>query len=131
LFDITLPPGIDIYFFINYILAFLIFHSIMFIFGVASFYITENFPLWILNSACVSLLSGSIIPLEILPDLARKIALWTPYPYIFYLPTMKLLRNEYPVDHPFLGQIFFLLVTYSIGFAIYHFGKRKLQIQGG
>jgi len=131
MFDITLPPGIDIYFFTSYVLAFLLFHALWFIFGVASFFITENFPLWLLNTSCVSLLSGSIIPLEILPEVVHKIALWTPYPYIFYLPTMKLLRDTYPIDHAILRQIFFLLICYAIGFTLFHFGKRKLQVQGG
>ncbi|MDH4262733.1 MAG: ABC-2 family transporter protein [Spirochaetia bacterium] len=131
MFDLTIPPGIDIYFFISYLFSFLIFHAILFTFGVASFYIVENFPLWLLNTSCVSLLSGSIIPLEVLPDIVKKIALWTPYPYIFYLPTMKLLKNEYPVDHAILRQLFFVIISYAIGLTLFHFGKRKLQVQGG
>lgn len=130
-FQISLPPGLDFHFAINYVLSFLIFNSIVFIFGVASFYITENFPLWLFNSAGVSLLSGSIIPLEILPSIVRHIAWYTPYPYIFYLPTMKLLRNEYPFGHGIEGQIIVLTCTYTLGLGMFFFGKRKLQIQGG
>ncbi|MDH4198750.1 MAG: ABC-2 family transporter protein [Spirochaetia bacterium] len=131
IFHITSPAGMDSFFFLSYLLAFLIFNSILFIFGVASFYITENFPLWLLNSAGISLLSGSIIPLEILPVVVRKIALFTPYPYIFYIPTMKLLRNEYPIDYAILRQVLCLCITYGIGLAMYQAGKRRLQIQGG
>lgn len=131
MFDLMLPPGLDLTFAFHYLFGFLIFHSLLFIFGVAAFFITENFPLWLLNSASVSLLSGSILPLDILPEIVRKIALWTPYPYIFYLPAMKLLKDQTPVEYPLATQLIVLIVTYGIGLTLYHLGKRRLHIQGG
>lgn len=131
LFDISIPVGLDWEFGLSYIFSFFIFHSLLFIFGVASFFITENFPLWLFNSACVSLLSGSILPLEILPEALRKIAVMTPYPYLFYMPGARLVRGEFPVDDLLLKQAFVIVVTYSIGAFLYYLGRRKLQVQGG
>ena len=42
-FDLKYPVGLDLYFVVSYILSFFIFHSLLFILGTASFYITENF----------------------------------------------------------------------------------------
>jgi len=130
-FDIRYPVGLDIYFIASYILSFFIFHSLLFVFGTASFYITENFPLWILNSAAISLLSGSILPLEILPVYVQDIAIYTPYPYLFYLPTMKLLQGDFPMMHALSRQLMAMSATYLLGFALFHYGKRRLHIQGG
>jgi ABC-2 type transport system permease protein len=130
-FDIQFPIGIDFEFLLSYVLSFLIFHAMLFFFGVLSFFITENLPVWLFNSAAVSLLSGSILPLEILPAIVGKFALLTPYPYLFYLPTMKLVKGHFPMDYAIMKQIIVLLITYSIGFFVYVAGRKKLHIQGG
>ncbi len=131
LFDIKTPAGLDPQFAASYVLSFFVFHSLLFVFGVASFFITENFPLWLFNSACVSLLSGSILPLEILPEMIRKIAVMTPYPYLFYMPGVYLVRGEFPVENLLLRQLVVIAATYSIGAFLYFLGRRKLQVQGG
>lgn len=130
-FDVSLPAGFDFWFVLSYILSFFIFHSLLFIFGVASFFITENFPLWLINSAAVSLLSGAILPLEILPELLQRFALVTPYPYLFYMPTMKLVKGVFPYDLALLKQLIVVICCYSVGAFLYYRGRRKLHIQGG
>ena len=130
-FDIKYPVGLDMYFVASYILSFFIFHALLFSFGTASFFITENFPLWILNSAAISLLSGSILPLQILPEFVQDIAVYTPYPYLFYLPTMKLLQGDFPMTVALSKQLIAMSLTYSLGFFLFHYGKRRLHIQGG
>jgi len=130
-FDISMPKGLDFAFILSYIFSFLIFHGLLFIFGVASFYITENFPLWLLNSSAVSLLSGSILPLQILPQAVQNFAVLTPYPYLFYLPSMKLLRDDFPFEDALLRQVLVLFFTYFIGFVMYSYGKTRLHVQGG
>jgi ABC-2 type transport system permease protein len=131
MFDISMPKGFDGMFLLYYTLSFFIFNALQFLFGVAAFYITENFPLWLLNSASVSLLSGSIIPLDLLPDAVQRFAMYTPYPYIFYLPAMKLIKGQSVVENPVLSQLVVLVLCYLAGLLLYHSGKRNLQIQGG
>ncbi|MES0488937.1 MAG: ABC-2 family transporter protein [Leptospirales bacterium] len=130
-FEISPPKGFDIEFLLSYVFSFFIFHGLLFMFGVASFYITDNFPLWLLNSSAVSLLSGSILPLQILPESVQKFAIFTPYPYLFYLPSMKLLRDDFPFEYALLRQVLVIVIIYFIGFVMYRYGKTRLHIQGG
>lgn len=130
-FDLSLPPGLDLYFILSFVLSFLIFYSLMLFIGVSSFFLTDNFAVWVLNSGFVSLLSGAIIPLEILPDSLAALAKMTPYPYLFYLPTMKLLRGDFPMQAALVKQLIAFLATFGISYGIYALGRRNLHLQGG
>jgi len=130
-FDVKFPAGLNAPFFLSYFLSFLIFQGILFIMGVSSFFLTENFPIWLFNSASISLLSGAILPLKFLPEIVQKFAIYTPYPYLFYVPTMKLINNSFPFAHALLFQCVAIVITYGIGYYIYRRGIRMLHIQGG
>lgn len=59
-------------------------------------------------------LSGYIAPLDVFPPLVRKIALWTPFPYIINFPASLLVGFETQIWRGFFmmlgwGGIFFLL----------------------
>jgi len=62
--------------------------------GFLSFWLEET---WSLNASIrfmAIFLSGAIIPLEFYPEWLSKVLLWTPFPYITYIP-VKILMNEY------------------------------------
>lgn len=131
IFDLNMPKGLDLGFFASYALSFLTFYGLMFTISVSSFFLLDNFGIWILNSALISVLSGAIIPINILPDFAKDIAYMTPYPYLFYLPTMKLIQNTFPFDGALMKQA--MAATATVGFSLFLFkvARRKVYIQGG
>ena len=55
----------------------------------------------------------------------------TPYPYLFYLPTMKLIQNAFPFDGALMKQA--MAATATVGFSLFLFkiARRKVYIQGG
>lgn len=53
-------------------------------------------------------LSGIIAPLEVFPELVRKIALWTPFPYVAHFPASVLVG--FPVD---IGRGLLVLFLWS------------------
>ena len=44
------------------------------------------------------LLGGLMLPLSLFPDWAREALMWTPFPYLFYLPVMALMGDVGPGD---------------------------------
>lgn len=61
--------------------------------GLLSFWLEET---WGLNASIrfiSAFLSGSVLPLDLYPELFAKILLWTPFPYLTYIP-VKILMGE-------------------------------------
>ncbi|MCE9500830.1 MAG: ABC-2 family transporter protein [Leptospira sp.] len=125
---ITVAKFIPVYFF-----SFLIF--ILFGFAISSlaFYFTEVFSFMILYSALVTLLSGSVIPVNLFPKGWISLISYTPFPYLYYYPTTVLINM--PLEFSYSE----LLVRYAIqtviaslfAATVYNFGKRKLELAGG
>jgi ABC-2 type transport system permease protein len=75
-------------------------------------------------------LSGFLAPLELFPAPVREFALWTPFPYLIYLPAQLLTGG--PVD---LGRGFTIMAAWGlIFFAVYrllwHQGLRRYSAMG-
>ena len=87
----------------------------------------------ILYSALVTLLSGSVIPVNLFPDYLIKIISWSPFPYLYYYPTTVLIGTPIQMSYEelLLRYMFELMIVGSITFTIYFSGKRKLEFAGG
>lgn len=135
LFDIKLPVDGELFlrFLPVYILAFLLFFLLSFFISSLSFYFVEIFPFYIFYYALITLASGAVIPLDFFPEGISGMLEWTPFPYLFYYPTMLLLQK------PGLPEYSDLLLRYgvlTIGLLLpctllYRTGLRKLTIAGG
>lgn len=116
-----------------YIMSFTIFILIGFLISSLAFFFTEVFSFYILYSALVTFMSGSVIPLSMFPEKLVHYINYTPFPYLFYYPTVIIL--ELPVNRTYsdiLTSYFAQILSVGIlSFIVYWNGKRKLEIAGG
>ncbi|MBK8398895.1 MAG: ABC-2 family transporter protein [Leptospiraceae bacterium] len=116
-----------------YFMSFLLFILFGFMISSLAFFFTEVFSFMILYSALVTLMSGSVIPLNLFPDFLVKIISWSPFPYLYYYPTTVLIGTPIQMTYEELLLRYFLELTIvgSITFSIYFSGKKKLEFAGG
>jgi ABC-2 type transport system permease protein len=117
-----------------YFLSFIIYYLICLFISSLSFYFVEIFPFWILYFALITFMSGAIIPLDFFPEFLKHIILFTPFPYLFYFPTMILLRpNQLLINYNELLLNYFIniIILMILSGIVYRMGIRKLTIAGG
>ena len=105
--------------FILMVSSFLFFTQL--IIGFIAFWLEETWSLNVSARFIIAFFSGSIIPLDLYPDLMAKILLWTPFPYLTYIP-VRILMGE-PVDFRFSLSV--LLVWLFVLFFIVQWIWRK------
>ena len=79
LFLVFLAAGVSISFFINLLLSFV------------GFWTPEVWAPRFLFMMIITFVSGSFFPLDLLPPLVYRILLFTPFPYLYFLPTKTLI----------------------------------------
>lgn len=116
-----------------YFLSFSVFFLLSFLIDTLSFYFVEIFPFYFFYFSLVTLASGAIIPLDFFPVDLAKILTYTPFPYLFYFPTMLLLNKPGLPDYSSLLIQYLIWITIIIAFAslLYRTGLKKLTIAGG
>ncbi|GIX42667.1 MAG: ABC transporter permease [Leptospiraceae bacterium] len=117
-----------------YFLAFIIYYFISLFLSSLSFYFVEIFPFWIMYFALVTLMSGAIIPIDFFPEQLKIVVLYTPFPYLFYFPTMILLRPEKLIleyNELLLNYIINIIILFFLSLTSYRLGIKKLTIAGG
>ena len=75
-------------------------------------------------------LSGFLAPLELFPPAVREFALWTPFPYLVYLPAQLLIGGPVDLSRGLIvmaawGAIFFALYR-----LLWHLGLRRYAAMG-
>lgn len=81
--------------------------------GFLAFWLEETWGLNFSMRFIAAFLSGSILPLDLYPELFAKILLWTPFPCLTYIP-VKILMGE-SVDMSFsLSLLFVWILALSI-----------------
>lgn len=81
-------------FFLLLICSLLINSTFSFILGGLGFWLTEIWGLTAIRVLAIGVLSGTVFPLDILPDSVQKIFLYSPFPYLSYVPSQILLGRE-------------------------------------
>ena len=134
-FDISIPvsPELIFKFLPVYLAAFVLYFALAFFISCLSFYFVDIFPFWILYFALITLSSGAIIPLDFFPATFQVFLKNTPFPYLFYYPTMVILDKPLDVSWSilmikYLVQIGLVMALAIVGFKV---GVRKLTIAGG
>ena len=79
------------------------------IIGFIAFWLEETWSINISVRFISAFLSGSIIPLDLFPDTMGKILLWTPFPYLTYIPARLLMGESIE-----LGFSFFVLLVWIL-----------------
>lgn len=120
-------------FLLVYLLAFGIFLCFGFMISSLAFFFTEVFSFMILYSALVAIFSGSVIPVNILPELFQKFVSYTPFPYLYFYPTAVLLGTKihFTYSELLLNYLIQLCILFSISYFVYMLGIRKVEYAGG
>ncbi|MCE9597345.1 MAG: ABC-2 family transporter protein [Spirochaetia bacterium] len=135
IFDIHIPldPTLVLRFVPAYLLSFILFFLLSFLISSMAFYFVDIFPFWIFYAALITLASGAIIPIDFFPVGIQKVLLITPFPYLFYFPTLLLLGKPLAFGYDeFLLRYLILIATMLCLCAFsYRGGIRRLTIAGG
>ncbi len=101
-------------FFLFLILSFSLRFIIQYTFALCSFWIERAGAIEEIWSLPYAFLSGMIAPLDVFPPVIREVVLWTPFPYLIYVPASILVG--FPVDWVrailtmlFWGILFFII----------------------
>jgi ABC-2 type transport system permease protein len=120
-FFITLILGTGLLFFFDWIISCL------------AFYTTEIWGLSVLRFGVTTFFSGSLIPLDMMPDWLRNLAAALPFSQALYVP-VSLLSGITPLANMpriWLTQIIYLVVLALISRWVFNVSVRKITIQGG
>ena len=83
--------------------------------GFIAFWLEETWSINISIRFISAFLSGAIIPLDLYPEMFAKFLLWTPFPYLIYVP-VRILMGE-SVNFGFFSFYFISMVAYYVFFA--------------
>jgi len=120
-------------FFVFVFLGFYINHAVTLCFDMLSFWVYETEALHYVRTAVLSLLSGSLVPLWFYPEIFIKIIDFLPFKGIVYIPIamfLGIIPHTEAVKHLVLQLIWCLVLT-LITYIIWHFGTKKIVINGG
>jgi viologen exporter family transport system permease protein len=120
-----------------FILSAILGRSVLFcldwIFGCLTFYTTEIWGLYIVVSALALVLTGGLVPLDMMPDWLRHIVQSTPFSQAIYVP-VSLLSGLTPLaDAPrlLLGQALWLAGMLVLSRLVFRLAIRTVTVQGG
>ncbi|MFW5704135.1 MAG: ABC transporter permease [Patescibacteria group bacterium] len=112
---------------LSIVLSFLISLSLSFI----AFWSTDIWAPRFIFFVLISLLAGTMFPLDILPQPILQAVLLTPFPYLVYLPTKLYLFGITP-ELPFYGAVMssWIVIMATICFAVWRKGMREFSFFG-
>ena len=107
--------------------------SLSFLFQMFSFWLINVWAIMTIKNVFINVLSGSMIPLWFMPELARKIIAFTPFESIYFTPVQIYLGNISggEIVAGFIKQFVWIACLMSAGFILWNKGKKKLVVQGG
>ncbi len=109
------------------ILSFFIFLNLAFI----AFWSTETWAPRFIFYIIVSILSGSIFPLDVLPKQIYDLLLFTPFPYLIYFPAKLFLTNiDLSIIKNSLILLFWIIITMSTVIKMWKIGIKSYSFYG-
>lgn len=129
------PPGLSAVRILALALSLLLAGSLQFCLqmslAMTAFWVEENTAFfWIFQK--LALVVGTLLPLEFLPDLARRLALWTPLPSLSYAPARIAVAATLPEALGLLSaQAAWTAGAAALSALVFERGRLRLSIQGG
>jgi ABC-2 type transport system permease protein len=114
-------------------LAWLITFAILFAIGALAFFLTQTMAIANLYFGVFSLLSGYLLPLDLMPRPIALAAEWAPFRFMLSVPVEIMTR---PLDHERLalllgGQAAWAAITLALALGIWRAGVRRFEAVGG
>lgn len=75
-------------------------------------------------------LSGLIFPFEVLPEYAREILLWTPFPYMVWFPAALMVGGDPPIMRGLLTMACWTVFFYGLSRWLWHKGLKHYSAMG-
>lgn len=111
--------------------GFIILFLIQMVLGLLSFWVKKTITLRDFVFQIFAILGGSLMPIDFFPSFIQKLSLYSPFAYVYYVPSKILsgaLSGDVLVN---LGvQILWILILFSASQLLYNFGKKR-TVQGG
>jgi ABC-2 type transport system permease protein len=113
-------------------LAWLITFALLFAIGALAFFLTQTMAIANVYFGLYSLLSGYLMPLELLGPVAR-VARWLPFRYMLSAPVELMTRLQYgdSVASLFAGQVAWAAITLTVALVLWRRGVRRFEAVGG
>lgn len=111
----------------GYVILFLV----QMLIGLLSFWVKKTITMRDLIFEIFAILGGSLMPIDFFPTFIQKLSLYSPFAYIYYLPS-KILSGAMDQNYGkgLVIQIIWIIILYITCQALYKFGKNK-TVQGG
>ena len=124
-------PGI-VAFFVTGTLALLLDALIAVLIGLSAFWIEEVMPIFWIYQKLLFTVGGLFLPLEMLPQWLRRIAVWLPFRYVANVPARVFVAFEWhEVLSAVAGQIAYIVVTTVIVLLVWRLAQRRMVVHGG
>lgn len=122
-----------LFFSISVILAMLIFFLICINCGLLSFWFVSIGNMHIIIDSCITLFSGAIIPLWLIPEKFLFVYDMLPFKYLYYYPIAICINtiNVGEAFHIYLFQLVWICILSFSACVIYSRGLKRLQVLGG
>lgn len=93
-------------------------------FGLLGFWLEETWTFSVMIQVITYFFSGAIIPLELYPEWLRQGLIYTPFPYIGYIPAKIMMGGEVDLTQAFLVLTGWIILTAWAGHWIFKRGLR-------
>jgi ABC-2 type transport system permease protein len=115
------------------ILAWIITFNVMFMIGSLAFFVTKTMALLNLYFGLFSLLSGYLLPIDLLPRAIRWFAEWLPFRYMLSAPIELMTKplDAGEVGMILLGQGIWAVATLALAFLVWNRGVKRFEAVGG
>lgn len=114
-------------------LGYLILWFIGFIVQTWSFWLFSVWGIMTIKNVIVKILSGTLLPLWFMPEIVKKIIVFTPFESIYFTPIQIYLGEIQGIEmmQKLLIQVVWIGVLWIIANAFWKMGTKKLVVQGG
>lgn len=98
--------------------------------GLGAFWLEQTWVLRVILLQVSAFLSGSLLPLELYPEWLRSLLVWTPFPYLTWVPA-RIFAGAYPdVGQAVLVTAFWVLAAWALVVAVWRRGLRLYSAAG-
>jgi ABC-2 type transport system permease protein len=97
--------------------------------AAAAFWLRDAGSAWFLYLKAVFIMGGMIIPLELLPPVLERVALFLPFRAMAYAPAR--LASGHMEPGLLLQQVAWIAILWVAAVAVFGAGERRLQVVGG
>lgn len=120
-------------FLFSVLLGFFILLGLSYIVKMTTFWIMNVWSVSVLKGVFISVFSGITLPLWFMPKSVLRVIQFTPLDSIYFNP-IQLYFNQMNADEImfcFLKQIIWIVILFAIGNMMWHYGRKRIVVQGG